>query len=235
MPTFSDAKSLSAAALGGRVAHTGFLEPDDAASLAAQLRNMNAEIGVHVSGGFPGARRRVVTVFPDTIPEATTPIAAVYAEGAHDADEFRVALKSVAESEEIGDIVQHRDGLSVFVLEAAKTSLPETLRVKGVTVSLDEVPIDKVTSGSHKRQLVIVPSLRVDALGAKAFNVSRSYFSKGISAGNVTLNGTKATKSSSAEAGDEVYAEGLGRFSISSVQGETRRGNLKVNIEIEKV
>lgn len=214
------------------MAHTGFLEPDDAASLVAQLRS--AEVGVHVSGGFPGARRRVVTVFPDTIPEATTSLKVVYGDGALDADDFRVALQSSVEAEEIGDIIQHQSGFSAIVLEFAQSSLPETLKLKGLTVTLEEVPMDSVASGSRKRHVVIVPSLRVDALGAKAFNVSRSYFSKGIGAGNVALNGAKATKSSSAEAGDEVYAEGLGRFSISSVQGETRRGNLKVAIEIEK-
>ena len=214
------------------MAHTGFLEPDDAASLVAKLRS--AEVGVHVSGGFPGARRRVVTVFPDTIPEATTPLIALYGEGALDTEDFRVALQGSASAEELGDIIQHQNGLSVIVLESAQSTLPETLKVKGVTVTLEQVPMAKVASGSRKRHVVIVPSLRVDALGAKAFNVSRSYFSKGIRAGNVTLNGTKASKSSSAEAGDEVYAEGLGRFAISSVQGETRRGNLKVAIEIEK-
>ena len=76
--------------------------------------------------------------------------------------------------------------------------------------------------------------LRVDALGAKAFGVSRSYFAKGISAGNVLLNGVRATKSSDAEAGDEIYAEGLGRFYISQVQGETKKGNRKVILEVEK-
>ena len=112
--------------------------------------------------------------------------------------------------------------------------MPGTVNVRGRNVELQEVAVERVASGSRKRNTVIVPSLRVDALGAKAFNVSRSYFSKGIAAGNVTVNGQKAGKSSNAEAGDEVYAEGLGRFSVGSVQGETRRGNLKVDLEVEK-
>jgi RNA-binding protein YlmH len=119
-------------------------------------------------------------------------------------------------------------------LSKVKTSIPKTLRVQGREVALEEVPLERVASGSRKRLLVIVPSLRVDALGAKAFNVSRSYFSKGISAGNVTINGKRAEKSSSAEAGDEIYAETIGRMYVASVQGETRRGNLKVFIDIEK-
>lgn len=214
----------------GRVAHTGFLEPDDAASLVAALRQ--AELGVHVSGGFPGARRRVVTAFPETIPEATTPLKAVYAEGVFEAAELRVALLTALSEENLGDVISHQAGLSVVTL--AKTNVPERVNVQGREVALQTVAIEHVSSGSSKRQLVIVPSLRADALGAKAFGVSRSYFAKGIKAGNVTLNGGRVGKSGTVEAGDELYAEGLGRMFIVSVQGETRKGNLKVILDIEK-
>lgn len=220
------------AARGGRVAHTGFLEPDEAAALVAKLRETG--VGVHVSGGFPGARRRVVTAFPDTIPEATTGLTAFYAEGVIEPDDLFASLKQALGAEAVGDTVKHAAGLSIVVLSEAGKALPDPLKVRGRSLTLQEVPLERVASGSRKRHTVIVPSLRVDALGAKAFNVSRSYFSKGIAAGNVTVNGSKAGKSSSAEAGDEVYAEGLGRFSVGSVQGETRRGNLKVDLDVEK-
>ena len=214
----------------GRVAHTSFLDPDDAASLVAALRQ--AEAGVHVSGGFPGARRRVVTAFPETIPEATTALKAVYAEGAFEPDELRVGLLKEIPEGNLGDIISHQAGLSFVTF--AKTKVSETVKVQGRGLALQEVDMDHVASGSLKRQLVIVPSLRADALGAKAFGVSRSYFAKGIKAGNVTINGERVGKSGNAEAGDELYAEGLGRMFIVSVQGETRKGNLKVMIEIEK-
>ena len=206
------------------------MEPEDAAKLAARLRE--ADVGVHVSGGFPGARRRVVTAFPDHIPEATTPLKVYYAAEAFDEGEFRVGLLQHLEDADIGDIVAHQEGLSAVTL--GKAELPNLVRVSGKSVGLEQIPLERIASGSRKTQLVVVPSLRVDALGAKAFGVSRSYFSKGVKAGNVTVNGLTVGKSGSAEAGDEVYAEGLGRFSITSVAGETRRGNLKVNIEIEK-
>lgn len=214
----------------GRVAYTGFLEPEEAASLVASLRQ--AEASVHISGGFPGARRRVVTAFPDSIPEATTPLQALYAESAHDEDELRVGLQKEMSEANLGDIIKHQAGLSFITL--AKVTVPESVKVQGREVALQVVDLEHVASGSLKRQLVIVPSLRADALGAKAFGVSRSYFAKGIKAGNVTINGERVGKSASAEAGDELYAERLGRMFVVSVQGETRRGNLKVMIDIEK-
>jgi RNA-binding protein YlmH len=225
-----EANELIKGARAGRVLHTGFLEPLEAAALVAKLRQ--AEVSVNISGGYPGAKRRVVTVFPEHMPEADTPLAALYVADMHDADELRVGLRRNLDADAVGDIIEHQDGLSVIVLREAVNENPVTVR--GKTYSVKIVELQKVTSGSRKRQSAIVPALRVDALGAKAFGVSRSYFAKGVAAGNVFVNGQKATKSSEAEAGDEVYAQGLGRFAVVSVQGETRKGNLRITLDVEK-
>ena len=221
---------LLKAVQAGRVAHTGFLEPSEAAVLASKLRSR--DISVYVSGGYPGAKRRVLTVFPEHIPEANTPLIAWYFP-VHDPDELRVALRTIVDKDSLGDIIEHQDGLSAIVLNQSKVVL-KPFRLKGQEILGQVVPLEKVATGTRKQQSVIVPSLRVDTLGSKAFGVSRSYFAKGVAAGNVMLNGQKASKASDAEAGDEIYAEGLGRFYISRVQGETRKGNLKVLLEIEK-
>ncbi len=80
----------------------------------------------------------------------------------------------------------------------------------------------------------IVPSLRVDVLGARAFRVSRAWFAKGIASGSVSVNGKVAGKSATAAAGDRVTARELGEFEISSVDGETKRGNLKVSLLVTR-
>ncbi len=227
----NDVKELINAARAGRVVHTGFLEPHDAAALVAKLRQ--AEISVNVSGGYPGAKRRVITVFPEHIPEADTPFVALYVADAHDPDELRVGLRRNFNADVLGDILEHQDGLSAVVLREAAKETP--IMIRGKTYEANIVELQKVAAGSTKRQTAIVPALRVDALGAKAFGVSRSYFAKGVAAGNVFVNGQKATKSTDAEAGDEIYAEGLGRFSVVSVQGETRKGNLRITLDVEKV
>ena len=94
--------------------------------------------------------------------------------------------------------------------------------------------VDLLGGGAARTVSAVVPSLRVDVLGARAFGVSRAYFSKGVAAGRVSVNGAAASKSASAAEGDQVYAEGLGRFHVKSVEGETRRGNLKVTLSVEK-
>ncbi len=225
---------LVGAAQGGRVAASGFLDPETSASLAARLRD--AGVGVHVGGGYSGARRRVVTAFPEHIPEATTPLAAFYiARSDLDKDDVRAGLKQAGvEGDAVGDVVPYQDGVAVVVLEEAAGEVLALTRLTGRPVAPERLEPSQLASRSAKSQMVVVPSLRVDALGAKAFGVSRAYFSKGVASGRVSLNGQTAGKSTSADVGDEIYAEGLGRLTIDEVQGETKKGNLKVALRIEK-
>jgi len=87
---------------------------------------------------------------------------------------------------------------------------------------------------SGQRLATIVPALRVDVLGARAFKVSRAYFAKGVAAGRVSVDGVSAGKSTAVEPGQRVEAAGLGSFTLLSVDGQTRRENLKVTLEVER-
>ena len=229
----TDFDRLERAARGGRVAHTDFLDPDKAAALAARLRG--AGVGVNAEGGVTGARRRVLTAFPEHIPEASTPLSAVYVAGAPSEGDLLAALRAAGVAKDaIGDVVSHQDGLSVVLLPAAMETALRITHVSGHPTTVQETDVARLARGRTQQQQVIVPSLRVDVLGAKAFRVSRAYFAKGVAGGRVSLNGLVAGKASSAEMGDEIYAEGLGRFTILEVQGETRKGNVKVVLDVEQ-
>jgi RNA-binding protein YlmH len=232
-PRIPELERLERAVRGGRVAHTTFLDPDEAAAMAAQLRNSG--ISVSAEGGVTGARRRVLTAFPDHIPESTTSLMAIYVTGAESEGDLRAGLRAAGIAEDaIGDILSHQDGLSVVLLPEAREIALGLSMLAGRPVDVQEIDLERLARGRTRQTQIIVPSLRVDALGAKAFKVSRAYFAKGIAGGRVSLNGRAAGKASSAEAGDEIYAEGLGRFRVIEVQGETRKGNVKVFLEVEQ-
>lgn len=226
------AASLRGDAAGGRVVHSAFLEPDDADALLRAVRGPGVAAGAW--GGFAGARRRVVTVWPEHVPSATTALAAWYLAAAHAAeDEVRAALRFAGvAAEAVGDVVRHSDGCSVVVLASAP--VPERVTLDGRTVAIEVVPVERTGVGAVKRLTVVVPALRVDVLGARAFGVSRSWFAKGVAAGHVQINGRPADKRSEAASGDVVWAQGLGRFTVVRVLGETRRGNRKVELEVER-
>jgi RNA-binding protein YlmH len=162
-------------------------------------------------------------------------LAACYYPGVHDEEALRAALREAGLTPaDVGDVLHHADGTSVIVLADAEAKACSLSDIGGMRVEPQRVPLERLPGGRARRQQVVVPSLRVDALGAKAFRVSRSYFSKGIAGGKVSIDGHKVGKSALAEPGSEVNAEGLGRFTLVSVQGETRRGNLKVVLEVEE-
>ena len=228
-----DFSRLERAAFGGRVAHTDFLEPDVADALAARLRG--AGVSVNTDGGVTGARRRVLTAFPEHIPEASTPLGAIYVTGAPSEGDLLAALRAAGIPQSaLGDVLSHQDGLSVILLPSALATALALTHVAGHPTTVQETELARLARGRQRQQQVIVPSLRVDVLGAKAFRVSRAYFAKGVAGGRVSLNGSTIGKSASAETGDEIYAEGLGRFRIVEVQGETRKGNVKVALEVEQ-
>lgn len=78
----------------------------------------------------------------------------------------------------------------------------------------------------------VVPSLRIDVLGARAFRVSRAYFARGVASGNVLVGGQPAGKSGQVQPGQTVQAVGLGQFELLSVDGSTRKGNLRVSLKV---
>ncbi len=225
------ATSLRAEAGGGRVAHSPFLEPAEADALLPAVRAPGVDAAAW--GGFPGARRRVVTARPDHVPAATPALVAWYVAGAHDPVTLRAALRAAGvAADALGDVVGHTDGSSVVAL--ASVAAPAEVALEGVRRPLEVASVERIAAGSRKRLTAVVPSLRVDVLGARAFGVSRSWFAKGVAAGHVRLNGRPADKGSEAEAGDEVWAEGLGRFRVLDLHGTTRKGRARVELEVER-
>jgi len=225
-----DAAALIAAARGGRVASSPFLAPRDADALLAAIRA--AGVGVSVDGGRSGADRRVVTAHPPEVPTAGPRLVAVWYAGASDPAAVRAAARVAGvEAGALGDAVIDADGAALVALAPELDTL---LRLRIAGVSGVQVPLERLSQARERTRAAVVPSLRVDALGAKAFGVSRAYFAKGIAAGRVHLNGSQVAKSAEAAVGDEVWADGLGRFRVAAVHGQTRRGNLKVTIEVEQ-
>lgn len=225
-------QQLRAAARAGRVAFSGFLAPSDADSLLARLNG--AGVAAEAWGGHPGARRRVVAAFPDEVPEAKANLTGWYAAGAASEDDLRAAAVAAGvPASHLGDAFLHQDGATLVTFAPLAPQLLALTSVGGRPVQVAEVPVERL-GGSSRSVSAVVPSLRVDVLGARAFGVSRAYFAKGVAAGRVSINGAVAGKSASAGQDDQVYADGLGRFQVASVDGETRRGNLKVTLNVER-
>ncbi|MVN87320.1 RNA-binding protein [Deinococcus sp. HMF7620] len=226
--------TLIAQARGGRVVRTPFLNADD-----IDRRLLSGDDLKHkLAGGFPDARRVVLTLYPAHIPEVDSGVT-VYRvtpdEGGPpwDLQDFSVQLRRLGLNEDqLGDLREERGGFLLAATGKAAQALSALSELGGRPVEVEEVG-ESAGKGSKLRE-VVVPSMRVDVVGAKGFGVSRAYFQQGIDGGKVRLNGAPARASSEIREGDSLSADGLGRIDFKRVVNETRRGNYKVELDVHK-
>lgn len=202
-------------ARGGRVVETGFLDPEEQALLEEKARGEGLKVAFF--GGFPLAERRLAVLYPPEVPSVHDPVEVVFLE-----------KEPPDLGEAMGDLEAFGEGYLVAVSAKGRRALEEA----GYT--LFPPPEGALRATSERVRTLVVPSLRVDAVGAKGFGVSRSYFVQGVRAGKVRLRGKVASPKEEMAPGDTLLAEGLGSLRLLEVLGETRRGNYKIKVEVER-
>jgi len=211
-------------ARGGRVVQTPFLE----AEALEQLRQQARQEGVRLEtfGGLPLASRQVAVLFPEHIPSVADPTRVVFLAYEGDLEALEDKLRSVLEPGLLGDLEETKEGFLLATLPKGLKALQE-LGFQAYEARPEQRP-----KARERIRNVVVPSLRVDVVGAKGFGVSRSYFVQGVKAGKVKLRGKTASAKDEIAEGDHLLAEGLGSLVVKRVLGQTKRGNLKLELEV---
>ncbi|KEF33548.1 RNA-binding protein [Deinococcus sp. RL] len=225
--------TLVALARGGRVVRTPFVDGDEIDRRLLQ----DDDLRFVLAGGFPDARRVVLTLYPAHIPEVDSSVSVLRVTPgpgpAWDLQDFGVQLRRLGLPEDqLGDVREERGSFLVAATGKAAPTLAALTELGGREVAVEEV--GEAAGRGAKTREVVVPSMRVDVVGAKGFGVSRAYFQQGIDGGKVRLNGALARASSDIKEGDSLSAEGLGRIDFKRVVSETRRGNFKVELEVHR-
>jgi RNA-binding protein YlmH len=231
----TDLRTLVNQARGGRVVRTGFLESADLDRRA--LAASGVKFAAH--GGFTDAARVIYTLYPEHIPAIDDPVRVLQLEADLPSDataqDVRVALGLADELR--GDVRQERGAFLIATTAKGAKLLEEktALNIQGRALEVRFTPADPSGLGrGSKTRSVVVPSLRLDVVGAKGFGVSRAYFQAGIEGKKVRVNGVVASNSTGVREGDTLSAEGLGRIEFKRIEGETRRGNVKLELEIHR-
>lgn len=202
-------------ARGGRVVQTGFLTPEEQNALA-QLAEKEG-IRVAFFGGLPLAERKVAVLYPPEVPSVHDPVAVFFLE-----------KEPLDLGEALGDVEPWEEGYLVALLPQGR----KALEAQGYR--LLPPPEGALRPPRERVRTLVVPSLRVDAVGAKGFGVSRTYFAQGVKAGKVRLRGKPASPKEEMAPGDVLLAEGLGSLTLLEVLGKTVRGNYKIKVEVER-
>ena len=207
---------------------------------AIDRRSLAAEgVRFAVHGGFTDPSRVMYTLYPEHIPAVDDPVRVVRLWADFPANtELDDVLVGLGLPEDLrGDTRDvHGDFLVATTVKGLKWLEEHSkIRVRGqeVALSVDVIEPGKLER-SNKTREVVVPSMRLDVIGAKGFGVSRAYFQQGIEGKKVRINGQLASSSTQVREGDTLIAEGIGRIEFKRIINETRRGNFKLELEVHR-
>ena len=233
-------EDLTRKALKTGFAHSKFLSPAEAAELS-RAYSTRRDIRFIADGGFEGAER-VIALFlqPDWGSfEREEVLAAVeLRHRRQDTVRHQDVLGSVLglglSREVMGDILIE-PGRAVFVCLASIADYVidriEKLGRVGVSpqrIHLSDLP---VLGGSLSEKQLTVASLRLDALCAVSFRLSRGEAAQAIEAGLVRLNHQPCLSTSkTVEEGAIISLQGRGRVKLMSVMSVTKKGRLRLTL-----
>ena len=211
--------------------HTGFLSPAEQAACEDLLHAALIREGWLFTGGYAEAERKVLCFLPDWQEEAESGI--VFLRAAYHGSEkpsHRDILGSLMglslTREKIGDILVGDAAADVAVSEeVADYLLREWTGAGRIRLSVAQTDAPDVPARSVKEIRDTVMSLRLDAVTASGFSMSRTRASELIRAGKVQKNYRDCLKPDAPVAeGDVISARGLGKFELAEVGGQSKKG-----------
>ncbi|MBO5976821.1 MAG: hypothetical protein J6P94_06565 [Oscillospiraceae bacterium] len=227
------------------VTSTLFLTPAEQYALS-KWASRAAECKMIFRGGVKGSERNAAFVLPFYMVEEDfdesefircIKVTAGFGQPSH-RDYMGAVLGLGIKREWLGDILVEEGNAHVFclntVMEHLLASLDKVGRygVKTKEIALSEAPKPKI---QLKEVTFSVMSLRLDAVAAGMFNLSRTSAAAMIAAGEVSLNYSECLKCDAQIAvGDVISLRGHGKGSLASIGGQSRKGRTFVTAEIRK-
>lgn len=225
--------------------YTAFLSPAERAT-AEELLAACGDPRHLFFGGFEGAER-TVCLFPpdwqqeeDLTDEETCPVVAVRASfapgmGLSHRDVLGALMGLGLTRERIGDILVHDAGCEVLVLrETLPILLSQWDGVARARITPVQVPLSALEIPAPKVRVIrdTVATLRLDAVAASGFSLSRGKAASLIESGRVLLNHAECDKPDKAVGqGDVLTCRGLGRCVVKTVSGRSKKGRVMLELE----
>lgn len=223
------------AAHTGRVQFTRFLEPSAHRDVTAAAHAAGAQVCFF--GGYEGAERQIAAFYDDACPDAF-PITALelrwnakFADAQH-RDLLGAVMGLGLERDAIGDVcIGEAPGVAyLFCSDDVTGYISATLESAGrasLRISVaDEVRIAPPEGTAFR---ATVQNLRLDAVLAAGYKLSRAEAQRLIAAGLVKLNHVPEERCDARlETGALISARGYGRLRLDEVQGETRKGRIGI-------
>ena len=107
-------------------------------------------------------------------------------------------------------------------------------QIGSAPITLTEISADELLQKEEKVKVInaTVADLRLDAVAAAGYGVSRSRMSDEIKSLNVKLNWKEAKKAAqSVNEGDVISFRGRGRVEVAEIRGTTKKGRISVTLK----
>lgn len=225
--------------------HSPFLSPSQRAS-AEKLLTAVGRPRHFFSGGYEGAERTICFFpadwqEPDTLPAGDLNLlSAVHAVLPPDAGlTHRDVLGSLmglgVTREAVGDILVGEGVCDVIVLKSAlPIFLSQWESVGRYRISPVPIPLEELSLSAPQVKVIrdTVATLRLDAVAAAGFSLSRGKAADLISAGRFSLNHQECDKPDKTVAqGDVISCRGLGKCVLKTVGGKSKKGRVMLELE----
>lgn len=222
----------------GEPAFTHFMDLNQVQTALSVARS--ERLNLALEGGYPESERRMGAFYDSEPPEDWMwPIQPVEMSwraqfGTPEHRDFLGALMALGfERERMGDIVICGEKAFVFaepeMADYIVRSLESAGRVSVKCRLAEGVPDIPPPAGKTFRDTV--PSLRLDAVIAAGFSLSRSDASEQIARGKAFVNQALSLRPDAViNEGDLISLRGEGRIRIESVDGETKKGRIAIRI-----
>lgn len=227
--------------LACRVARTGlpcftmFLSPAEAAW--AQASANRQRVNMSLNGGYEDAERCIACFWEEEAPQAY-PLVALELRWPHQtAPGHRDVLGSVMglgiNRACIGDIVLQTEKGYLFAEKQMADHIAQSLvsagRIRLQVQPIDGLPQLEAPTGQEKHDTV--SSLRLDAVIAAGFDLSRGDAAELIAAGHVKLRHLPNERSDArVQEGDAISVRGHGRLVVEEVGAPTKKGRLPLRL-----
>ncbi len=222
-------------------AHTDFLSPSEARGAEELLHAAKYHDGWAFAGGYERAERRMLCFLPDwqETPDEDDCIAALRVRWrAEDAPAHRDLLGSLmalgVARGKLGDILVSDGSADVLVCaDAAEYLLREWTGAGRARFSPERVALGAIIVPERRVKELrdTVATLRLDAVTATGFSMSRAKAAELIASGRVQLGHRETVKPDApVREGDVVSARGLGKFELAEVGGQSKKGRTAIVI-----
>lgn len=137
--------------------------------------------------------------------------------------------------EALGDIVFVPEGCQFVVEKELVNYLNSNLLAIGsAPIELKEITAEELLQKEEKVKIInaTVADLRIDAVAAAGYGVSRSHMADEIKSLNVKLNWKEVKKAAqSVVEGDIISFRGRGRVEVAEVKGTTKKGRISITLK----